>query len=94
MSDRATCRHVQAYIVAVVGDPDTPLDWAELDLARPTELDDLAEHHVSVCLGVCAECGATVVGVRTSNHVRWTAEHGPAWSTRWTPLLRNGEVVA
>src|SRR6266536_4802593 len=36
-------------------------------------------------------CGRLVVAVRMADRKRWTPEHGPAWTSPWTPLVRDGE---
>ena len=95
----ANCRHETAKIVALLGEPDqnigagSGLGWSELDDAgRPiqTALGDVANLKASVFLGVCSACSAPVVTVRTWDTPRWTVEHGPAWSTRWTALVPDG----
>jgi hypothetical protein len=55
---------------------------------RPEGLDGIKAH---VSLGICSGCHRPVVTVRMGDHKRWTPEHGPAWSSRWTSLVRDGE---
>ncbi|OZM69889.1 hypothetical protein CFN78_28100 [Amycolatopsis antarctica] len=87
------CPHAGAYIVATIGDPgnDDPdargIAWDPLDEAPP-ELDGI---RITGSIGVCGDCGAPVVTVRMADYKRWTAEHGPAWSTLWTRPIRDGE---
>jgi hypothetical protein len=95
----SNCRHETANIVALLGEPEQNIDassglgWSELDDAgRPiqTGLGDVADLKASVFLGVCSRCMAPVVTVHTWDALGWTVEHGPAWSTRWTPLVPDG----
>lgn len=55
---------------------------------RPEGLDGIKAH---VTLGICDGCHRPVVTVRMADHKRWTVQHGPAWSSPWTPLVRDGE---
>jgi hypothetical protein len=55
---------------------------------RAEGLDGIKAH---VSLGICSGCHRPVATVRMGDHKRWTVEHGPAWSSRWTPLVRDGD---
>jgi hypothetical protein len=94
------CPHQAVHIVAALtvggqAPDDDKLGWSPLDDTGPPRLSDLGVldgHAASVYLEVCAACTATVISVRTWDQAHWTAEHGPAWSTPWTPLARDGTV--
>ena len=44
-----------------------------------------------VSLGICSGCHRPVVTLRMADDTRWTPEHGPAWSSPWTPLAHDGD---
>jgi hypothetical protein len=77
----------------MVGDTDLSGDVGELlrHHFRPEGLDGIKAH---ISLGICSGCYRLVVTVRMGDHKRWTVEHGPAWSSPWTPLVGDGEPRA
>jgi hypothetical protein len=66
----------------------TATDALVRERLRPEGLDGIRAY---VSLGICDGCWRPVVTLRMADFDRWTVEHGPAWSTRWTPLWRDGE---
>jgi hypothetical protein len=80
------CQHAEAYVEARIGvEAGTP--WQVLDPGQR----DLDGIHATVALGVCGQCASRVVSVRAFDVENWTPEHGPAWTSRWTRLVRDGE---
>lgn len=90
--DAQDCPHDDAQIEAYIGSPgaeddaDRGLPW---EVVAP-EQRDLDGVRAVVSLGICAGCGSRVVSVRTWDHENWSPEHGPAWTSRWTRLVRDG----
>jgi hypothetical protein len=103
MPDRP-CPHDSAHVVASIGGAHLGLDvvggvpWDQFadeyldqhlrERFRPEGLDGI---QATAYLGTCADCGRLVVAVRMADRKRWTPEHGPAWTSPWTPLERDGE---
>jgi hypothetical protein len=87
------CPHPVAAVVASIGDPGNEdadargISWHEHG-SVPAELQGI---RATVALGVCGDCGAPVVSLRMADYERWTPEHGPAWTTPWMRLRRDGE---
>jgi hypothetical protein len=92
--DPLDCLHTAAHVEAYIGNPGNPdpasrgLPWEVLHPA-PSDLDGI---RAVVTLGVCPQCSSRVVSVRAFDAVNWTPEHGTAWTSRWTRLVRDGEV--
>jgi|SRR6185369_1559587 len=87
---RDGCTHQRAQVEAYIGRPgaENPdnrgLPW---EVLHP-EQRDLDGLHTYVALGAC-ECGRRVVSVRS-----WEPAGGtPAWTSPWTPLVRDGEAA-
>jgi hypothetical protein len=103
--DRSPCPYDTAYVVASIGGtrqldavggvpwdqfPNDRFDVDQLlrERFRPEGLDGIK---ATVFLGVCGDCNRLVAAVRMADHRRLTAEHGPAWTSPWTPLYGEGE---
>lgn len=93
MIDPLDCPHDAASVEAYIGNPGTDdvasrgLPW-EVLAPEQRDLDGLRAY---VALGVCDNCNSRVVSVRTWDPENWTIEHGPAWTSRWTRLVRDGD---
>ena len=86
--DSRDCPHEEAVVEAHLGGPgEEGLAW-EVAAPEQRNLDDV---RAMVTLGVCPHCGSRVVSVRSWDHQNWTPEHGRAWTSRWTRLVRDGE---
>ncbi len=103
MASPEPCSHDEAVVVAVLegegekanvdGPPSDGLLWSRLQNLNPRPVGDLPpteQLRTSVYLGTCTACRRAVVSVRTWDHDQWSAERGPAWSSRWTALVRDG----
>jgi hypothetical protein len=96
MLDPTTCPHEATYVEATIGGQpsdhpaDAGLPWQVLH----PEQEDLDGIRVTVSLGACGACGSRVVSVRSWDAENWTPEHGPAWTSAWTRLVRDGQARA
>jgi len=107
-ADPATCPHPAARVVAGIGDvgePDADRRGLTFDVLPDAGPSPLADHQgrevaltsgvrATMSLGVCAACLAPVATVGVADYDNWTVEHGPAWSTRWARLVRDGDAAA
>jgi hypothetical protein len=94
------CSHDRARVVALLGaldaDPEVnTLPWSALlsepgDAPLPLEPSTIEDLRANVYLGICGGCGAAVVSARVHDPGRWTPASGPAWSTPWAALVRDG----
>lgn len=91
--DPRDCPHEGAIVEAYIGDPggDDPdtrgVPW-EVMAPEQRDLDSIRSY---VALGVCPVCSSRVVSVRSWDPTIWTPDHGPAWTSRWTRLVRDGD---
>lgn len=100
MANPGPCSHDEAFVAGVLdgkaekaddGPPYDGLLWSRPQDLNPRLAGDLPpteQLRASVYLGACASCGQAVVSVRAWDHDHWTVEHGPAWSSRWTALVK------
>lgn len=84
------CPHEEAVVEAHIGGSAQDPPGVAWEVLAP-EQRDLDGVRATVTLGVCASCSSRVVSVRAWDQDSWTTEHGPAWTSRWTRLVRDGE---
>jgi hypothetical protein len=88
------CPHPAAHVSATTDSA----PWGYVDPAPGAPLRDhrgqtadLDSVRVAVSLGVCSQCSAPVVSARMAVHDHWTVDHGPAWTSPWTQVVRDGQ---